>query len=188
MRKYGHSELAKEILKAFLVVGVVGGIVVTCAVLPGVAQIFQLFEARNARERYRVNRTLKRLEQQKLLMRKIKNGKEEFVVTEMGKHQLESYLLDDLRITPQKKWDEKWRVLMFDIPEKQKKARDAVSFTLNEVGMMTIQNSTFISPYPCKNEIDFVTNFYKVTEHVIYFETDNIECKDDLLAHFALKR
>lgn len=187
MKKYERGELAKEILKGFLVVGAAGGIVVTCAVFPGMAAILELFEPKSATDRYRVKRTVRNLERKKLLMRSIKNGKEVFVVTQLGKRQLEQYLMEDLHILPSKKWDKKWRVLMFDIPEKHKRVRDEVSVVLRNMGMHAIQNSVFVSPYPCKDEVDFITGFYRAKEYFIYFETDNIECKEDLLTLFQLR-
>jgi len=46
-----------------------------------------------------------------------------------------------------KKWDKKWRVVIFDIEEKRKKQRDQLREKLKELGFGMIQESVWISPY-----------------------------------------
>lgn len=183
MDTYKRNELAKAILASFLV----GGLALSCAVVPGIAHLFTLFNAQNAGERSRVRRSVKRLEQKGLLTRRIRNGKEELLVTRTGKQKLAEYIVDELKIQPQKKWDKKWRVVMFDIPEKKGHIRREVSFKIKDIGMVAMQDSVFVSPFPCKKEVDFIVEHYSVRKHVIYLETDVIELTEDLLEKFDLK-
>jgi len=182
MKNFEHGELAKEILMIFLI----GSLVVSCAVLPGLPYIFKLFKTSNAKERGRIRQSVRGLEKQGLLQRKIKNGKEELVVTKKGERKIAEYLAEDLEIQKPKRWDKKWRIVMFDIPETKVRTRKEVSFKLKDMGMKAIQNSVFISPYPCKKEIDFIANHYFVKKYFIYFETNNIESYQDLLKIFKL--
>lgn len=52
-----------------------------------------------------------------------------------------------------KKWDKKWRIVIFDIEEKQKKTREALRYKLKELGFGMIQESVWVSPY------DVITDF-----------------------------
>ncbi|MCH7763134.1 MAG: hypothetical protein IIB95_05255, partial [Candidatus Marinimicrobia bacterium] len=61
-----------------------------------------------------------------------------------------------------------WRIVIFDIPEKRKKARDAINLKLKELGFHPIQKSTFIFPYECRNEIDFVAEHFFVRKYINY--------------------
>lgn len=184
VRNYERGELAKEILKAFLV----GGLVISCVAFPGMAHILKLFNTGSAGERSRVRRAVQRLEKKGLLIRKIKNGKEIIEVTQAGKSKISEYIVDELYIQRPKKWDKKWRVLMFDIPETKARVRREVSFRIRDMGMVAIQDSVFLSPFPCKQEVDFLADHYFVREYFIYFEADTIECKEDVLKIFKLNK
>ena len=46
-----------------------------------------------------------------------------------------------------KTWDHKWRIVMFDIAEIQKKKRDYLREKLKELGFGMLQKSVFISPH-----------------------------------------
>jgi len=48
------------------------------------------------------------------------------VLTDKGKERALTYNLDNMKIKKPVQWDNKWRVVVFDIPEKIKKAREAV--------------------------------------------------------------
>tara|TARA_B100000745_G_scaffold282775_1_gene216316 strand:- start:153 stop:707 length:555 start_codon:yes stop_codon:yes gene_type:complete len=183
MKQFDKGELAKTILLS----AVAAGAVATVLVLPGLAVLFKELDARDARERYRVKRTVERLRQQGYLMREIKNGKERLVLASKGRERIADYLTDELYIPTKKRWDKKWRVVMFDIPEKKGRARRAVSWKIRDIGMFAIQNSVFISPYPCKKEIDQVTKHYGVEKYFVYFEAGLIECESDLLSIFNLR-
>lgn len=54
-----------------------------------------------------------------------------------------------------KKWDGKWRVVIFDIKEKEKHLRNALRDKLKELGFGMLQKSIYISPY------DFVKDMYE---------------------------
>jgi len=45
------------------------------------------------------------------------------------------------------RWDKKWRIVIFDIEEKQKRTREALRYKLRELGFGMIQESVWISPY-----------------------------------------
>lgn len=183
MRKYSKGEIAKELL----LLAVVGGAVATVFVLPGLAVIFKTFDAKSSKDRYRVVRTLTRLEQNGLVTRQIKDGAERLVVTDKGKEKIWSTLHEDMIILRPRKWDRQWHIVMFDIPETKSKARKEVSFKIKDIGMKAIQNSVFISPFPCKEQIDEIATHYNVQRHFIYVTTSHIECADDLLKYFKLK-
>lgn len=46
-----------------------------------------------------------------------------------------------------RKWDRKWRLVIFDIEEASKKIREKFRYKLREVGFGMLQKSVFISPY-----------------------------------------
>lgn len=46
------------------------------------------------------------------------------------------------------KWDGKWRLVMFDVPESAHKYRDRLRLLIKQQGFKYIQGSVWISPYP----------------------------------------
>jgi CRISPR/Cas system-associated endoribonuclease Cas2 len=52
-----------------------------------------------------------------------------------------------------KKWDSKWRIVSFDIPEKIKREREWMRFKLFEAGYKTLQKSVFIGKRPLSREL-----------------------------------
>lgn len=182
MDNYDKGEIAKKILKGLAL----GGFIVMCFAMPNLAQVVDLFNPKGARDRYRVKNTIKRLQERKLINIYTKNGKEVVEITKAGKKKVLEYNLDDMKLKVPKKWDGWWRIVMFDIPESKKRARSAVSRIIKELGMYPIQKSVFVSPYVCKNEIDFVGEFFNVRDHIIYIKAKEIEGVREIKEYFSL--
>ena len=179
---YEKGELAKEILKSIALVG----FVVAMVAAPGLGRLAPLFLKYNAQSRRRFKQSLKGLEKKKLVRMYVKDGKEVIEITQAGKLKVLEYDLENMKLVIPKKWDGWWRIVMFDIPESKKRARDAVSRKIKELGMYPIQRSAFVSPYLCKNEIDFVGEFFGVRENIIYIKAKEIQGMSKLKKHFNL--
>jgi DNA-binding transcriptional regulator PaaX len=112
-------------------------------------------------------RMLKKIKEEKLI-RVVQRGDEDFLeITELGKKELLKYNINDLKIKKPKIWDGKWRMVIFDIPEKFRDGRVALSQKLKEMGFYRLQKSVFVYPYECENEIDFIREFFDVKKFVI---------------------
>ena len=57
------------------------------------------------------------------------------------------YDIDYISIKPMKKWDERWRLVIFDIPEKYKSARNSLRQKFLQLGFYPLQKSAFIYPF-----------------------------------------
>lgn len=55
--------------------------------------------------------------------------------------------------TRQQEWDNKWRIIMFDIPESRRNERNWLRATLINNGYKQLQKSVFIGKYPLKREL-----------------------------------
>lgn len=115
-----------------------------------------------------------------------KNGIVRMVLAEEGKRRALIYNLDSLGIKKQQKWDGLWRVVLFDIPEEKKKARDALALRLKHIGMLPLQKSVFVSPYPCQDEVDFVIELFDVRPHVRFLVVKEIDVALHLRTKFSL--
>jgi DNA-binding transcriptional regulator PaaX len=52
-----------------------------------------------------------------------------------------------------KKWDGKWRIIIFDIPEMSRRDRDFLRRELKWIGFIELQKSVWIFPYDMEREI-----------------------------------
>ncbi|MFA6006659.1 MAG: hypothetical protein WC764_02965 [Candidatus Paceibacterota bacterium] len=91
-----------------------------------------------------------------------------------------------LTLNQEKKWDKKWRMVLFDIPEPLKPARDALRTKLKKLGFKEFQKSVFVFPYPCEEEVNFVLNYHEISEYVYLLES-RIQPDNKLKEKFGLK-
>jgi len=115
-----------------------------------------------------------------------KDGTAIVVLTELGRKHALRYKIDELCIQIPIRWDKKWRIVLFDIPEKRKRAREALRDKLKELGFLQFQKSAWVYPYPCKDVIDFIVEVFEIRPYVQYLEIDSMTNDARLKLHFKL--
>ena len=124
----------------------------------------------------RLRQKLKALYKAKLIKLHAVNYDEYILqVTKKGKKQLLRYKLQELSIPEPEKWDKKWRIVTYDIPKESGKARDALRYTLKQLGFFQLQKSVYLYPYPCEEIVEFVREFYDVGENVTLLTVGQLE-------------
>ncbi|MEK7652399.1 MAG: hypothetical protein AAB334_00375 [Patescibacteria group bacterium] len=182
MKKYRNGEIMKNILK-----GLVGtAFLVSSLALPQLPMIYKMFDAEDKREKERVRKAMDRLQNKKYVKKYKKGGIDVVEITENGRKEVLKYKLDEIKIKEQKRWDGIWRIIMFDIPEKKKTARDGLTLKLIKMGCAPIQKSVFVSPYECEKEIKFIGEYFDIAKHIIFLETNKISNEDSLKDEFEL--
>ncbi len=114
------------------------------------------------------------------------NGSVTLKITKDGLRRVLTYQLDEMKLRLPKKWDKKWRVVIFDIPEKYKRVRDIFRSRLLQLGLYQLQESVYVSPYPCFKEVEFLRELYGVSITVRYLLVDKIEEDEQLKSYFEL--
>ncbi len=146
-----------------------GGVGLSLAKTPG--QYFKVVKAVGT-EWQKINyqalrRAIKSLYESKLIAeRDNPDGTLTIVLTNEGKEKALTYNIDAMTIAQPKKWDGKWRLVLFDIPERRREARDALRGSLRRLGFYEYQKSAFIHPYPCQDEMDYVIEFFRIRPYV----------------------
>lgn len=135
-----------------------------------------------------ISRAIYRLKKAKWIKTEEKEDKIFIKITEKGKQRIVKYKLEELKIKRPKKWDRKWRIVIFDIPEKRKLARNVLREKLRELGFLKIQKSVFIHPYDCQNEIDFIKEVYKISPYVQFILAETIDQEEKYLKQFSLRQ
>lgn len=132
----------------------------------------------------RFSKDLYRLKRDKFI-RTYLEGKEKFIeLTNKGKEKIKNFLVKDLEIKIPKNWDKKWRLVIFDIPNEKKTARDILASKLKKLGFLRLQKSVFVFPYECKKEIDFLGNLYEIQPYIQHIIADRIDTEINLLKYF----
>ncbi|MBM2817936.1 MAG: PaaX family transcriptional regulator, phenylacetic acid degradation operon negative regulatory [Parcubacteria group bacterium] len=124
MAKFKKSAIAKCVLSILAA----GGIMTVAAVAPNSLQMLEIFGVNKKRYKPQsVYKALKRMEKKNIIeIIKETGGKTTISITRNGKKKLIEYSMDDMEIKKLSRWDGKWRIISFDIPEKQKIAREAL--------------------------------------------------------------
>lgn len=112
-----------------------------------------------------------------------------YYITERGRKQLELLKLRSYTKTAsngRKKWDKKWRVVIFDIPERQRSKRNKLRSTLIETGFVKVQNSVWVYPFQCDEVVALLKFELRLGRSAVYMIVDAIEGDEWLREHFKL--
>ncbi|MDP2594156.1 MAG: CRISPR-associated endonuclease Cas2 [bacterium] len=97
-------------------------------------------------------------------------------------------LMHEGKLAPKKpkRWDGKWRLLIFDIPERRRRVRTNIRKTLVMLGFVRLQDSVWAYPYDCEDYIAILKADFKIGKDVLYIIADQVEYDAPLRAHFTL--
>lgn len=182
------SATATKFLLAFIGIG---GVAVVGAMLPGLikaAGFFSDHRKKNFYSKKKIANSLAYLKRERLIeILEEKDGKTRVRLTNKGKKRLAEYSIDTMTIQKPKKWDGKWRVLMFDIPAKPKKyhsAREALRNKIKEIGFVQIQKSVWAYPYECEDELLFIAETFKVQDYIEILTVEKVLHEEALRKKF----
>ena len=109
-----------------------------------------------------------------------------YELTKKGVSQLMRWKLSDYKLEKPKKWDGKWRIIIYDILEKKKGTRKQISLLFNQAGFYRLQNSVWVYPYDCEDTIGLLKTDFGVGRNVLYVIADEIENDRHLRSEFGL--
>lgn len=164
----------------------VGSLVVTFAALPGLALALAPFVSHRRYHPATIRRTVLRLQKRHLVTWRKRGSEPVLALTDAGRRQVLRHRLDTLSLKRAKRWDGRWRVVTFDIPEERKAAREALRAKLRHLEFYQLQRSVFITPHDCREVVAFLKEFYDLGRCVQYLEASHIDCREQLREHFDL--
>jgi CRISPR/Cas system-associated endoribonuclease Cas2 len=118
----------------------------------------------------------------------VKNGRKHIEITDAGKRAL-ALEQEKARVAAMqgKRWDKRYRIVMFDIPQKRKNMRDSVRRLLRECGFLRLQDSVWIYPYDCEELITLVKSDMRLGKDLLYVIVDSMENDGWIRKHFGLR-
>ena len=113
-----------------------------------------------------------------------KNNKRFIDLTKRGQLKV---LLSKAKGIASQKWDGKWRLIIFDIPEQSTYQRQAFRKLLRDNGFLKLQASVYINPYPLnRSAIQYLIETGLI-EYIRILRVDEIDKDDVLRKHFKLQ-
>ena len=187
-RLYKNSK-TYQIIK-YLLIG--GGILLLSAASPQsgaklIKNLVKLYIRKRRFEKDRFLRDLRRLQQRELInYEELPNGDIKIILTKSGKKKAIMYDPEAIKLKMDH-WDGKWEMVLFDIPEWNKRARDVLARKFKELKFYRIQKSVFITPYPCEDVVDFLCTVFEINRnHVLIFEVSEFEGQEKLRKYFNI--
>ena len=182
-----QKEIFKEIARYVLGLAAAGVLITAALTLPNALQALKPFLKKSRRDfsEKDFEKFKKKLYKDRLVEIIEKDGKEYLRVTNKGRKQLIEYNIDTISIKKQK-WDRRWRIVVFDIPEKYRLARGVLRDKLRDIGFVKMQKSVWICPYECENEISFIASTYNIEKYVNYLVAEKIDMNTALKEKFGL--
>lgn len=86
-----------------------------------------------------------------------------------------------------RRWDKRWRVIIFDIPEYRKVTRDALTKMMRSFGFYRLQDSVWVYPYDCEEVVALAKAELKLGSNVLYMIVEKIENDKHLKQDFLLR-
>ncbi len=156
-----------------------GTLMLTSFIAPNIALFLK---SGSPNEKYYTKRIIKRLEDEDIIIL----AGEKVKLTKRGKALLAKIELNDIVIPKSDRWDGVWHLVSYDIPEKKKKERDYFRKKIVEFGFKQIQDSLWVFPWECKEEIGIVCQNLGISPYVAYLNTTHLPLQNKLLKSFGL--
>lgn len=187
VKKTNYGAVSRVVLSVVAAAGIVS----VALVAPGALQLLASGYRASRRNQRRkafpadIRVAVKSLAKRGLVKVYQSRGETVVCLTEAGHTELLKYSLQE-KMLVQKKWDGKWRMIIFDIEERRRKARDRVRRDLQSFGLVKLQESVWVYPYDCEEVVTLLKAEYRVSKDVLYVVAGEIEGDTWLRKQFQL--
>lgn len=172
-KKEGAIKVAKIILK---IIGA-AGFISMAIMAPNALQALDMFSGDKKRRygEYYIKNTFFRLKDRGMVEFVKKDGKTLVRLTEKGNKELLKYQMREKMIKKPKRWDGKWRMVIFDIKERSRNIRAGLRKELVALGFLKLQNSVWVYPYDCEEVVIMLKAYFRIGKDVLYLIVEKIE-------------
>ena len=185
-RRARRKKIQNIVLGSLYVVGVLGMV----AIAPNSSQLLKhtgrLVGPRPNLNR-RIGQAITRLCQKGLIKRVGTTNGTSLRLTEKGRYLAQSLEIENtIRVQKQRRWDGKWRIVIFNIWESRRGVRDRLRILLQRNGFVKIQNSVWVYPYDCEELLVFLRTDLRLGKGILYIVAEEVEHDKTLRKHFRL--
>ncbi|MEO5691207.1 MAG: hypothetical protein ABIQ64_03410 [Candidatus Saccharimonadales bacterium] len=123
------------------------------------------------------HRLIAELRRQDLVLITKLDGSIKVQLSVKGVHRLQLAEIRSTAVASQKTWDHIWRMVVFDIPARHADSRYLLTSELKRLGFVMLQNSMWIHPYPCFEQISIMVQYANIQPFVTYAEISSIDMR-----------
>lgn len=190
-RKFKSGELQQIVLAGLGAALVLGGSVVFTPNFPIIlGSLLRIIEEIKEMKipRAKIRRALKRLEKRKIIGLDRKGEKVEVRILKRGRVEVLRYSIKRLLElkSKKKKWEGKWFLVVFDVPEEERNKRNYLRGFLREIGFYQYQQSVYVYPYECEKEVGLIKKMVEGGEYISYIVAEKLEKENLLKEQFGL--
>lgn len=183
--KRATNTTIRSLLTVAGIAGTVGVVVIAPNALQAIDYIARKVD-KNRRKSKRINEQIKNSGY--FNIKKISDNKYAIKLSNKGKLLNNLNEFYDFQIRPTTKWNKKWHIIMFDIPEAHRSTRDIIRTKIESLGMVLIQNSVYVYPYDVSEFVNITRLvFPHITKHLLSAELVKIDGEVQLLKAFKVK-
>lgn len=132
-----------------------------------------------------LRRNLKRLQDQKILEIINENEQEVIKLTQKGHIKYLRFKLEELSLKG-KSWDGKWRLVIYDISKLKKSAQENFRRVLKQINFFPLQKSVYLTPYKCREEIEYLREYFNLSAEVLLLEISKLENESYYKQYFGV--
>lgn len=185
-KKIRNSKIQRAVLTSLYTTGVIS----VALAMPNMLSVLKYLDPNkkdSENRRYSINSAIKRLRDKGLVEWKETERGVFLRLTSDGERTLKLIEQNEFKPVKPRKWDGKWRVIIFDIREKRKGTRERFRKKLQQIGFLKLQNSVWVFPYNCEELITLIKADYKIGKEILYIIADSIENDKWVKKYFELK-
>lgn len=176
----------QDIQHAVLATIAVTGFVAFATIAGNALQLLDYLPKNRYNLRYRAKSAAGRLVAKGYAVWIEKDGKKFLRITPKGR---QAFTFEQAKIAlknQKKKWDGRWRMVVFDVPERRRKIRNRLCAIMGDVGFVRLQDSVWVYPYDSEDFIALLKAELKIGKDVLYAIVDTIEFDKNIRQYFKL--
>ena len=182
----GKRRRKQNVQHAVLAAVAITGLLAFAAVAPNALRLLDYLPNEKYNLRYRAKSAAGRLVAKKYAGWVERDGKKYLRVTPAGR---KAFAFEQAKVAlknQKKKWDGRWRMIVFDVPERRRRVRNRLRAVMGEIGFVRLQDSVWVYPYDCEDFVALLKAELKIGKDVLYAIADTIEHDKSLHLHFKL--
>jgi len=190
--KKGQTDLfdissTKELLIALLLAGgFITVVSISPAILVAAVPVAAYYKEKKNKK---FQDTFRYLRKNEYVQIKSQRGKLRIELTEKGKNTAKRgyFKINISKPKTPKKWDGVWRIIIFDVPTSEHVKRNAFRLMIKRIGAHFLQQSVWVYPYDCSEQINFLKNFFELDDNQVrLIEAHNIGNDASIRKHFKI--
>ena len=177
----------RNIQQAILATVGLVGVLAVGAIAPNLMQVLPHITGDRYKLAYKAKTAAGRLAQKGLVRFTMNHGIRSVELTEKGRRALTieqaSYSID----TRYRRWDKRYRLVMFDVPQRRRSARDKLRSVMRECGFLRLQDSVWVYPHDCEELIALIKVELHIGKEMLYAVVESLENDAWVKRHFGIR-